>query len=63
LGILTWASSVTSIPLKRPVCVTGVSGSGKSALVDDVLHPALLKYRGKPAHVLGDLASKCVDLA
>jgi excinuclease UvrABC ATPase subunit len=51
------------IPLKRLVCVTGVSGSGKSTLVEDVLHPALLKYRGKPASVLKDLASKRVDLA
>jgi excinuclease UvrABC ATPase subunit len=37
------------IPLKRLVCVTGVSGSGKSTLVEDVLHPALLKYQGDRA--------------
>jgi excinuclease ABC subunit A len=42
------------IPLKRLVCVTGVSGSGKSTLVEDVLHPALLKYRGKPTEAPGD---------
>ncbi|MBV8806567.1 MAG: hypothetical protein JO042_16030, partial [Sinobacteraceae bacterium] len=41
------------IPLKRLVCVTGVSGSGKSTLVEDVLHPALLKYRGKPTEAPG----------
>ena len=44
------------IPLKRLVCVTGVSGSGKSTLVEDVLHPALLKYRGKPTEAPGQFA-------
>jgi excinuclease ABC subunit A len=44
------------IPLKRLVCVTGVSGSGKSTLVEDVLYPALLKYRGKPTEAPGDFA-------
>ena len=41
------------IPLKRLVCVTGVSGSGKSTLVEDVLYPALLKYRGQPTAAPG----------
>ncbi len=41
------------IPLKRLVCVTGVSGSGKSTLVEDVLYPALQKYRGKPTEAPG----------
>jgi excinuclease ABC subunit A len=41
------------VPLKRLVCVTGVSGSGKSTLVEDVLYPALLKYRGKPTEAPG----------
>jgi len=45
------------IPLKRLVCVTGVSGSGKSTLVEDVLHPALLKYLGRPTEAPGDFAS------
>jgi excinuclease ABC subunit A len=45
------------IPLKRLVCVTGVSGSGKSTLVEDVLHPALLKYLGKPTEAPGEFAS------
>ena len=44
------------IPLKRLVCVTGVSGSGKSTLVEDVLHPALLKYRGRPTEAPGRFA-------
>ena len=37
------------IPLGKFVCVTGVSGSGKSSLVDDILAKALLKkfYRAK----------------
>ncbi len=44
--------SVT-LPLKRLVCVTGVSGSGKSTLIQDVLHPALLKSKGKPTEAPG----------
>ncbi len=42
-----------AIPLNRLVCVTGVSGSGKSTLVQDVLHPALLKNKGKPTEAAG----------
>jgi len=45
------------IPLKRLVCVTGVSGSGKSTLVEDVLYPALQKYRGKPTEAPGEFDS------
>jgi excinuclease ABC subunit A len=37
-----------TIPLRRMVCVSGVSGSGKSSLVHDVLYPALLRAKGKP---------------
>jgi len=44
------------IPLKRLVCITGVSGSGKSTLVEDVLYPALLKYRGRPTEAPGRFA-------
>ena len=36
------------IPLERLVCITGVSGSGKSTVVHDVLYPALLRAKGKP---------------
>jgi excinuclease ABC subunit A len=42
-----------SIPLNRLVCVTGVSGSGKSTLVEDVLHAALLRLKGKPTETPG----------
>ncbi|MGH8631174.1 MAG: excinuclease ABC subunit UvrA, partial [Burkholderiales bacterium] len=42
-----------AIPLNRLVCVTGVSGSGKSTLVQDVLHPALLKHKGRPTESPG----------
>ncbi|MGH6690861.1 MAG: excinuclease ABC subunit UvrA, partial [Gammaproteobacteria bacterium] len=42
-----------TIPLQRFVCVTGVSGSGKSTLVQDVLHSALLKSKGKPTEAPG----------
>jgi len=45
------------IPLKRLVCVTGVSGSGKSTLVEDVLYPALLKYKGRPTEAPGEFES------
>ena len=42
-----------TIPLERLVCVTGVSGSGKSTLVQEVLHAALLKAKGKPTEAPG----------
>ena len=34
-------------PLHKLVCVTGVSGSGKSSLIQDVLAPALMRHFGK----------------
>ena len=34
------------IPLERLVAVSGVSGSGKSSLINQVLHPALLRESG-----------------
>jgi excinuclease ABC subunit A len=50
-----------SFPLGKFICVTGVSGSGKSSLVSDILAKALLKkfYRakdeqGKHKEILGD---------
>jgi len=42
-----------TFPLERLVCVTGVSGSGKSTLVQDVLHAALLKAKGRPTESPG----------
>ncbi len=43
-----------AFPLQRLVCVTGVSGSGKSSLVNEILHRALMQhvYRSKlpPGH-------------
>ncbi len=42
-----------AIPLGHLVCVTGVSGSGKSTLVQDVLHAALLKAKGRPTETPG----------
>ncbi len=44
------------VPLGVLCSVTGVSGSGKSTLVEDVLYPALLKYRGKPTEAPGRFA-------
>lgn len=40
-------------PLQRLVCVTGVSGSGKSSLVQDILAPALLRHFGKATEAAG----------
>ena len=40
-------------PLQRLVCVTGVSGSGKSSLMQDVLAPALLRQFGKATETPG----------
>ena len=40
-------------PLQRLVCVTGVSGSGKSSLIQDVLAPALLRHFGKATESAG----------
>ena len=40
-------------PLQRLVAVTGVSGSGKSSLIQDVLYPALARHFGKPTETPG----------
>ncbi|WP_048439587.1 excinuclease ABC subunit UvrA [Caenimonas sp. SL110] len=40
-------------PLQRLVCVTGVSGSGKSSLIQDVLAPALIRHFGKATETPG----------
>ncbi|MBI4135653.1 ABC-ATPase UvrA [Candidatus Uhrbacteria bacterium] len=41
------------IPLRRMVCVTGVSGSGKSSLVNDILYKALANRYNLARHVPG----------
>ena len=41
------------LPLQRLVTITGVSGSGKSSLVQDILAPALLRYFGKATDTPG----------
>ena len=35
------------IPLGVFTCITGVSGSGKSSLIEETLHPALLRAKGR----------------
>ena len=45
------------IPLGLLVCVTGVSGSGKSSLVGDVLEPALRQRLGSEAAAPGEFAT------
>ncbi|HEX5805685.1 MAG TPA: excinuclease ABC subunit A, partial [Macromonas sp.] len=40
-------------PLQRLVTVTGVSGSGKSSLIQDVLAPALLRHFGQTTEAPG----------
>ncbi len=42
------------LPLNRLVVLTGVSGSGKSTLVQDVLVPALKKFKGEPTEAPGE---------
>ena len=45
------------IPLGKLICVTGVSGSGKSSLINETLHPILhnhvYKARKKPRYRAG----------
>ncbi|MGE5337895.1 MAG: excinuclease ABC subunit UvrA, partial [Gemmatimonadota bacterium] len=43
-----------AFPLNHLVVVTGVSGSGKSTLIQDVLHPALCKAKGKSTETPGE---------
>jgi excinuclease ABC subunit A len=45
------------IPLGNLVCITGVSGSGKSSLVDEVLHRNLKKLKEAPTAGVTDCAS------
>ena len=43
-----------SIPLGVMTCITGVSGSGKSSLADDILYPALKRALGETEFTAGD---------
>jgi excinuclease ABC subunit A len=45
------------IPLGLLVCITGVSGSGKSSLVDEVIHRNVKKLKEAPAAGITDCAS------
>jgi excinuclease ABC subunit A len=47
------------IPLGRLVCVTGVSGSGKSSLVNDILWPALAQALHRANLTAGD--HECIE--
>ena len=42
-----------AVPMKRLVCITGVSGSGKSSLLEDVLYKGNLRELGRPSHQPG----------
>lgn len=46
-----------SIPLKKFVVVSGVSGSGKSTFLYDVLYHHYLRFRGKPVQELAEVKS------
>ena len=51
------------IPLGVLTCITGVSGSGKSSLADDILYPALLRKLKETTLTPGDHDSIYVDSA
>ncbi len=43
-----------TIPLGRFVCVTGVSGSGKSSLINDIIAPALARHFNLATSAVGE---------
>ena len=45
--------ATVEFPLQRLVTITGVSGSGKSSLIQDVLAPALMRHFGKATEAPG----------
>lgn len=51
-----------SIPLGVITCITGVSGSGKSSLVGDILYPALHRHLMESGIRPGDFDELCGDL-
>ena len=42
------------IPLSKLVCITGVSGSGKSSLMNDVLYKSLARHLNRARQIPGD---------
>ena len=52
-----------SFPLNCLTCVTGVSGSGKSSLIGDVLYPALRKNMGISNDTQGKFTSVTGDIS
>ena len=50
------------IPLNGLVCISGVSGSGKSTIVKQILHPALLKALSKSSNKIGAFDSLAGDV-
>ncbi len=50
-------------PLNVMTCVTGVSGSGKSSLVRDILYNALLRHLGEAGERPGEFASLKGDVS
>ncbi|MFN0158417.1 MAG: excinuclease ABC subunit UvrA [Bacteroidota bacterium] len=44
-------------PLNKLVCVTGVSGSGKSSLVHDILYAGVKRAKGEPVESVGAFRS------
>ena len=46
-----------ALPIGRFTCLTGVSGSGKSSLLVDVLHGNALRVRGQPVDSVGACSS------
>ena len=50
------------IPLGVLTCITGVSGSGKSSLVDDILYPALKRKIAETTIIPGDHDSTTGDI-
>ena len=50
-----------SLPLQRLACVTGVSGSGKSSLVNEVVFRGVMRHLGRPTQPPGDHLSFTSD--
>lgn len=50
------------IPLNGLVCISGVSGSGKSTIIKQILYPAMLKQLGKSSNKIGDFDGLGGDL-